>query len=90
MDNVHESSDVDHLDSSDFIAQSNTQRLNEPAGLRRGYGGLARMRQSFTMTDVPMQNDTAPGAPYAPFVEGGLAYVDAAFQWGAPQASLPS
>ena len=29
------------------------------------------------------QNDTAPGAPYAPFLEGGLTYVDAAFQWGA-------
>ena len=30
----------------------------------------------------PAQNETMSGAPYAPFVEGGLSYVDFAFQWG--------
>ena len=30
-----------------------------------------------------LQSDTQPGAPYAPFLEGGLSYVDSAFQWGA-------
>ena len=29
-----------------------------------------------------MQADTAAGAPYTPFLEGGLSYVDSAFQWG--------
>ena len=42
------------------------------------------------MTDNGTQNDTALGALYAPFVEGGLACVDAAMQWGALLTSLPS
>ena len=32
-----------------------------------------------------LQSDTQTGAPYAPFMEGGLSYVDSAFQWGAPR-----
>ena len=30
-----------------------------------------------------LQSDTMAGAPYEPFLEGGLSYVDSAFQWGA-------
>ncbi len=32
---------------------------------------------------MPLQSDTMAGAPYEPFLEGGLSYVDSAFQWGA-------
>ena len=42
----------------------------------------AERRSGSNQGVVWLQNETAPGAPYAPFVEGGLAYVDAAFQWG--------